>query len=119
VQYFGNDGVLDFLYMGEELKMTHDIKVGDRVRLRDATVKGVSKSCMAIEVDGDTWLNNVGHNAISEVLPRPFKVGDRVEYESRLGDIGAEIIAIDGGYAFVKNFGSLYHAIPLTDLRHP
>lgn len=100
--------------------MTHDIKVGDRVRLRDATVKGVSKSCMAIEVDGDTWLNNVGHNAISEVLPRPFKVGDRV-YIRGIGPIDQYTIAfIEGGCVVVRNEKGFVHPRSENELvRYP
>lgn len=97
-----------------------DVKVGDRVRLREATVKFVDSIYIFVLIDGDDAKLPVTPAAIAEILPRPFKVGDRVKYQSGVGlTIGATIKAIDGDHAFIQNNGDVYHAIPLTALAHP
>ena len=62
-----------------------NIKVGDRVRLKEATVREIRSGVATLKFDGAADTNCINIDKIARVLPRPFRVGDLVR--SREGDM--------------------------------
>jgi len=97
-------------------------KVGDMVRLKPAEVLYISHGDTKWPIHarlaiGAIW---IGEDDVEEILPRPFKVGDKVVCDSAGSLAGvAEVKGICGAYAWLLWPRSLN---PMTreiaDLRH-
>ncbi len=93
-----------------------EVKVGDRVRLRDATVRIVADGVVVL-IDGGS-MADVRNDSISEVLPRPFKVGDRVRYKGDYTEALWTIVGVHEKAVWVHD-GKTYRCYSLFDLSRP